>query len=529
MTLRMDRRRLLEACGSLALFAGLDRHARAWNKPVFEGSPFTLGVASGDPLPDGFVIWTRLAPQPREETGGMPRLVVPVRWEVASDAGFIQVVRAGESLARPELAHSVHVEVSGLQPARPYWYRFLVDGAGYSPAGLVRTAPAPHAMPARLRMAVAGCQAWPQGWFGAFRHLAQEPELDAVFHYGDYIYEGSGAESAAKYVILDAAGARAPRQHERGEAYMLSDYRCRYGQYKSDPDLIAAHAAAAFISSFDDHEIDNNWAGNADQDGTPAEVFALRRFAAMQAWYEHMPVRAAQFPRAGGNAMYRRLDYGRLLRLHVLDTRSHRSDQLCESSGQQACRAQETPDSTMLGAAQEAWLGEGLRNGARWNLLAQQVRLMPFVRREGDGRLLAPPSDTWDGYPAARARLVQAIDERGLSNVVVATGDAHVHNIGVVPLRDGELDGPAAATEFLCSSITSGGDGNDAVSPHLLNGSNPHQALRIDRRGYQTFDITAQQWRTDVKVMDQVQRPGGRISTAASFSVTPDRPALNKA
>ena len=515
----LDRRRLIAGAGGAVLFTGLARAERVWASPRFSDDPFALGVASGDPWPDGFVIWTRLAPRPLEDHGGMPPAAVPVRWQVAQDDRFSRIARQGEAVARPELAHSVHVEIGGLQPGRPYWYRFHVEGADPSPVGMARTAPASGSLPDRLRLAVAGCQAYPNGWYDAWRHISREPDLDAVFHYGDYIYEGG----PSSFVIKDAAGRTVDRNHLDSEIYSLDDYRRRYALYKSDPDLQAAHAAAAFIMSFDDHEVDNNWAGAYDQDGTPPEAFLLRRYVAIQAWYEHVPVRRAQFPRPEGLTMYRRLDYGGLLRMHVLDTRSYRSDQLCERAGETVCRVQGAEE-TMLGAAQEDWLAQGLRTSdARWNLIAQQVRVMPLRRRGPDGATLPVPTDAWSGYPAARARLVQAIRDANLANVVIASGDAHMHNVGTVPIRDDEPDGPAAATEFLVSSISSGGDGAP-VTPGIqayLDGDNPNMALANFQRGYDTFDITPSEWRTDVKVMDRVQSPGGALSTLARFAVDP--------
>ncbi len=182
----IDRRYLLKVGGSIALIAGLSR-APLFAQPL-GANPFTLGVASGDPWPDGFVIWTRLAPQPLDEHGGMPAVRVPVRWEVAEDEQFSRVVRKGEAIAIPELAHSVHVEVDGLQPHRHYWYRFLVAGSDVSQVGMVRTAPARDAAVQRLRVGVAGCQHYETGFYDAWAYLAREPDLDAIFHYGDYIY-----------------------------------------------------------------------------------------------------------------------------------------------------------------------------------------------------------------------------------------------------------------------------------------------------------------------------------------------------
>ncbi|MET0310159.1 MAG: alkaline phosphatase D family protein [Sphingomonas sp.] len=528
-TLVLDRRRLLAGAGGLTLFAGLG--SVAWAAPKFTRYPFSLGVASGDPWPDGFVIWTRLAPEPLAEHGGMPMAAVAVRWEVSEDARFTRIVRSGEAVARPELAHSVHVEVGGLKPRRPYWYRFLVEGAEVSPVGMARTAPAANSPVDRIRMAVAGCQALPHGWYDAWRHLSEEPDLDAVFHYGDYIYETGNHPAPKNLLIRDAAGNLVDRTHFGDEIYSVDDYRRRYAQYKSDPDLQAAHAAAAFVMSFDDHEVDNNWASKFDQDGTPPEAFLLRRFAAMQAWYEHMPVRRAQLPGPGGITMYRRLDFGSLLRMHVLDTRSYRDDQPCEKPGETACRTTNRPETTIMGAAQEAWLADGFRNTARWNLIAQQVFVMPLYEAgPGGTRHLRPGPDAWSGYPAARARLTRSIAEHKLTNVVIATGDAHIHAVGTVPMRDDEPDGPAAAVEFLATSITSGGDGSPGEIPRhkALRADSPNVALLNDQRGYQTYDITPKEWRTDVKVIDRVQSPGGKLGTLARFAVTPDKSELHR-
>ena len=523
----IDRRRLLAAAGGMALFAGFAPVSAAM--PKFRRYPFSLGVASGDPWPDGFVIWTRLAPEPLAEHGGMPMVAVPVRWEVSEDARFARIVRSGEAVARPELAHSVHVEVDGLRPHRPYWYRFHVEGAEASTAGTARTAPAGGDMVDRLRLAVAGCQAYPHGWYEAWGHLSEEADLDAVFHYGDYIYETAGHPGAAHLQVRDAAGGIVDRSHFGDEIYSLDDYRRRYAQYKGDRHLQAAHAAAAFVMSFDDHEVDNNWAGRFDQDGAPPEVFALRRFAAMQAWYEHMPVRRAQLPGPRGIVMHRRLDFGALLRMHILDTRSYRGDQPCTEPGETICRTGD-PNAPLLGAGQDAWLDKGLRNKAAWNLIAQQVFVMPLYETAGDGlRKLRAGPDSWSGYPGARKRLVRSIARHDLTNVIIATGDAHIHAVGTVPARDDEPDGPAVATEFLSTSITSGGDGSaEPLERHkALLAASPNVALLNDQRGYQTYDITPREWRTDVKVMDRVQTPGGSLGTLARFVVTPEKALPN--
>lgn len=515
--MQLDRRTLLSTLGKLAIVGGLAPQS-LFAAPL-GANPFTLGVASGDPWPDGFVIWTRLAPRPLDEHGGMPHAAVPVRWEIAEDQGFSRIARKGETLARPELGHSVHVEASGLAPHRPYWYRFMTAGSDVSPVGMARTAPAADALVDRLRIGVAGCQHWEAGHFDAWGHLAREDDLDLIFHYGDYIYEGAAKPLGGKVV----------RQHVGGEIYSLDDYRRRHAQYKSDPHLQAAHAACAFAVSFDDHEIDNNWAGEIDQDGTPPEYFLLRRMAGFQAWYENMPVRRAQLPDGQGITAYRRLDYGRLLRMHVLDTRSHRSDQPCNDGKLQPCPTEAHVSPTMLGSSQENWLDEGFSNDAVWNLVAQQVLTMPYARHNPGQSETWTSYDTWDGYRPARARLIDCIRKHDLTNVVIASGDFHRNFVGTLPEREEALDGKMAAIEFLATSMTSGGDGGPIVEMERDLSDNPHMKLVNDQRGYHLFEIGPKTWETDVKIINRVQVSGGKISTLASYIATPDTPELHEA
>lgn len=511
------RRDLVKAGLSLALLGGVGT-PRLLAQPNFRTDPFTLGIAAGDPLPDGFVIWTRLVPEPQTPDGGMPPQSVPIRWEVAEDPAFRKIARSGTTIADANLAHSVHVEVDGLRAHRPYWYRFIVAGGGASPVGMARTAPASGAPLDQLRLAMVGCQDLEMGFFTAYAHLAREADLDVIFHYGDYIYE------------MGTRTTPSPRKHLSAEVHTLDSYRRRYAQYKADPDLQAAHAAAAFVMSFDDHEIDDNWAGEFDKDGNPPSVFALRKAAALQAWYEHVPVRRAQRPGADGARMYRRLDYGDLVRMHVLDTRSHRSDQLCESSGLthddlNACIPVDEPGRTMIGAAQEAWLERGLVNDARWNFVAQQVLFMPYDARKDGASAPVVGKDNWNGYPLARQRLIDSISRHDLKNVVIGSGDLHQHVVGSVPRRTEDLEGPAIASEFLATSISSSGTGGPryAGEDHAMD-HNPNVKLLNNQRGYQLFTVTPDRWRAEVKVMDQVDSPGGSISTLATFAVDPERP-----
>lgn len=519
---QFNRRNLILAGVGIPMLTGLS-HSPLRAQPL-GANPFTLGVASGDPWPDGFVIWTRLAPRPLDERGGMPAVRVPVRWEVSENDSFTRVVRQGEAVARPEMGHSVHVEVEGLKPYRRYWYRFAVAGSDLSNVGTAVTAPLAGETVQRLRIGIGGCNHYAQGFYDAWEHLSREPDLDLVFHYGDYIYEGGGAVAPTA-----GQGAAPARQHFGGEIYSLDDYRRRYAQYKSDPGLIAVHAASAFACSFDDHEVDNNWAGAYDQDGTPPEVFMLRRFAALQAWYENMPVRRAQFPTLAGVKAYRRLDYGRLLRMHVLDTRSYRDDQPCDDRFRGNACPPEARSANMLGQAQETWLDEGLGHETNWNLLAQQVIMMPldFRSETGGGEGLFA-TDLWDGYRPARQRLIDTLRRRRLTNVVVASGDNHRHGAGEIPVDDRALDGEKAAVEFLASSISSGGNGEGEKKTASLMPDNPHWQMYTDRRGYQLFDITPREWVTSVKVIDKVSEPGGIMSTLGVYAAEPHQAKLHK-
>jgi alkaline phosphatase D len=418
--LDLDRRRLLKIAAGLGLIAitPLAPSTRVWARPAFARYPFSLGIASGDPSADGAVIWTRLAPEPLRG-GGMPMRAVEVGWEVAADEGMRRVIKRGTAIAAPMLGHSVHVELNGLQPGREYWYRFVAGGEA-SQVGRLKTAPAAGAAVNRIRFTLCGCQHYETGYFSAYRHLAAE-RPDFVFHSGDYIYEFRPG-----YEYRPRPTPRV-RRHNGGETYTLDDYRNRYALYKSDPDLMAAHRAAPFIVTWDDHEVDNNWAGQRDQDGTDPARFLLRRAAAFQAWYEHMPVRRAQMPRGPDLRLYRSFSFGNLIDLHALDTRQYRSDQACGDRTLAGCAAATDPARTILGSGQERWLDERLAQGrATWTVLGQQV---PIYLRDFDGRTRARVlnMDTWDGYQAARDRLNGSLRRRGIRNAVALSGDVHLH------------------------------------------------------------------------------------------------------
>ncbi|WP_206241925.1 alkaline phosphatase D family protein [Novosphingobium terrae] len=507
--------------------------------PRFTDYPFALGVASGDPAPDGFVIWTRLCPRPAEQHYGMPRAPMVVSWEVAPDEAFATIIAKGEALASPELGHSVHVEVGGLSPDRVWFYRFRIAGQ-VSAAGRSRTLPLPGARVDRLRFAVAGCQHYEHGHYTAWAHIAQEP-VDFVFHYGDYIYETN--EKGAETLTIQGNPFPRARKHNNDEPYSLDDYRQRYAQYKTDPHLQAAHAAAPFWMSLDDHEIDNDWADRWDQDGTPPEVFLYRRAAAFQAYYEHMPLRRAAMPDGSHMQMYRGARYGDLMNAFVLDTRQYRSDQIGEAEklpgGDKLAPmtpAAYDPARTMMGDAQEQWLFNGLaKSGTRWNLIAHQVMLMHLVGRAGGGAK-GFNMDRWSGYMHSRRRLLAHIDKACPGNVVTVSGDAHRHYAGDVVQDEGapQTDwrakpGKVITTEFLGTSVSSGDDGMGELNTPQQLADNPVLKATIDRRGYVLCDMGRDLFHADLKVIDRVSSPGGTLSTYASFAVERGHPGMHKA
>ncbi|MEO3780292.1 alkaline phosphatase D family protein [Micromonospora sp. B11E3] len=492
--------------GLAAAIAGFSA-APAWADPALVDEPFTLGVASGDPLPDGVVLWTRLAPDPLavDGSGGMPPQVVEVNWQVAEDERFSEVVRAGAARATPELGHSVHVEVTGLRPDREYFYRFRV-GRYLSPVGRTRTAPAYGADPRQLAFAFVSCQNLPAGHFTAYRHLAEE-DLDLVLHLGDYIYEGPGT-SAIGRPHLPAT-----------EIFSLADYRIRHAQYKTDPDLQLAHARFPWAVTWDDHEVENNYADGTSEDAKQSEEsFLLRRAQAYQVYYEHMPLRRASIPQGPDMRLYRRLSYGNLAQFDILDGRQYRSDQVPTGM--------DDPSRTMLGTAQEQWLLDGLSaSRARWNVLGNQTVMTEADRDPGPGKQLG--NDNWNGYAAARQRLFDGVVERGVQNMVVVTGDAHCSMVSDLKQNFDDQSSRTVGVEFLGTSITSGGNGAemDTRGREWL-ASNPHMRFYNGRRGYVRCLLDHDRFRTDYRVVPYVTEPGAPVSTRASFVVENGRPGV---
>jgi alkaline phosphatase D len=499
----------LAAGATLAPFASLPfvRHARA-----ADVDRFTLGVASGCPRPESVVLWTRLLGPDLPER-------LSVTWEVSRDEGFHDIAQSGVALAEGASAHSVHVDVTGLAPGRWYWYRFGALG-GRSGVGRTRTAPAAGANEV-LQFAIASCQRWDHGYYAAWRHMADE-DLDLVLFLGDYIYESAPAPASAKRV----------RAHSgTGAATTLQQYRDRHAQYKGDPALQRMHAAAPWIMVWDDHEVENDYAN--DRGSTLAEDFMARRAAAYQAYWEHMPFPAVLRPRAAAMRIFERYDWGRLARIHAVDDRQYRDHQACMRPGHgpgtvtpRDCPELLDPRRTMLGAEQERWLADGWSTRHGWNLLAQQTLMARFSWRDGPVGLYW--TDGWDGYPAARARLLGAAVERQATNVVVLGGDVHANYVADLKLDFDDATSHAVATEFCGTSITSEGMPQSRIEAALP--FNPHIRYgHADQHGYTRFALDAKALRAQLRVVDDVLDPASGIRTAASFVVEAGRPGAHAA
>lgn len=465
-------------------------------------NPFTLGVASGDPLPDGVVLWTRLALDPLagDGLGGMPSRSFQVSWQVARDARFQHVVRAGSATALPGSAHSVHVEVSGLAPGREYWYRFRT-GRWLSEPARTLTAPWPGTTPASLAMSFVSCANFEAGWFTAYRRMAED-HPDLVLHLGDYQYEGKGRTGL-------------PREHAGPETMDLATYRLRHAQYKTDPDLQAAHAVAPWLLIWDDHEVDNNYAGLMPEKPAEATTFAERRTAAYRAYYENMPLRRASIPAGPTMQLFRRIQWGELATFHMLDTRQYRDDQACGDGWRTGCTDADLASRSLPGATQEEWLTKGFRESrARWDVIGQQVF---FASRDSNSSpaITTVSMDAWDGYSASRERVTKSWLDAKVRNPVVLTGDVHQSwaNDLLADYRD-----PASAvvgSELVCTSITSGGNGTDTETGALA--WNPHLKFNNNLRGYVNTTIRPQEMRADFRAVHQVTVKDQPAFTKASF------------
>jgi alkaline phosphatase D len=526
-----NRRQLLKllcaSAGSLWL------EPSAWSQVRLAGNPFTLGVASGSPTADSVVLWTRLHSRNLLVPGHGPDPVT-VRWEMAHDEQFTRMAQSGQALADAQLAHAVHVEVGGLDSDRWYFYRFLV-GDAISPVGRTRTFPKPDAAVKRLRLAYASCQKWEDGYFTAWRHMREE-NVDAVMFLGDYIYEYPGTGSRL-------------RTPGGGWVVSLDDYRRRYALYRGDADLQTMHAACPWLLTWDDHEVQNDYAGlQAGNSGAfdPAQPanFAARRAAAYQAWYEHMPVRSsvllqglAGLQQGAEMRIYQRLEYGQLASLYLLDARQYKDPQVCNKGdavgssrlNPATCAQWQDPRRSLLGQRQERWLYQEFASArsreTHWNVIGQQTLLGERRFKTVFGHSLW--NDGWDGYSAARSRLTDSLRQQQVANPVVLGGDVHENWVGHVKADYADPGSASVGVEFCGTSITSRTGGGARTAEILAD--NPHFVFAdAQRKGYGVVEFTPDHLTTSLRAVDDVMRQNTRIETLARFTVQAGRPMLER-
>ncbi|MER5884471.1 alkaline phosphatase D family protein [Streptomyces sp. NPDC001941] len=521
-----SRRSVVKAAAATAVVAApLLAAATATASADERGPAFLHGVASGDPLPDGVLLWTRVTPSPEAVPGSGLGAATEVAWEVAEDKAFGRLIAKGSLTTGPDTDHTVKADVRGLRPAAVYYFRFRA-GDAVSPVGRTRTAPAADTA-AGVRFGVVSCANWEAGYFAAYRHLAARTDLDAVLHLGDYIYEYATGGYPATGVV---------REHEpKHEITTLADYRTRHGKYKTDPDLQAVHAAHPVVAIWDDHEFANDaWSGGAENHtpGTEGD-WADRQRAGKRAYFEWMPVR----PSTEGT-VYRRLRFGKLADLHLLDLRSFRSQQVKIGSGHV-----DDPERTITGRAQLDWLKAGLAaSDATWQLVGTSVMISPVAFGSVPAHLLGPLGkllglpegglainvDQWDGYTDDRKELLKHLTDRGIRNTVFLTGDIHMAWANDVPVNAATypLSRPAA-TEFVVTSVTSDNiDDILHVAPNTVStvaevaiqAANRHvKWLDMDSHGYGVLDVTAERSQMDYYVLSDRRKQDATTSWTRSY------------
>lgn len=520
----LNRRVLLQRAAALASasVAGAVLSGCEWptqERPKLSGYPFTLGIASGDPVSDGFVMWTRLAPNPFDRDS-IADESVPVVWEVASDAEMQTVLQQGTVIARRALAHSVHVEARGLPSQRPFWYRFRIPGGDASAIGRAWTAPQVGSALERLRFAVASCQHYEQGYFTPYGMIAKDAP-DLIVHLGDYIYESSWGEPV--------------RRHEGPEPTTLEEYRDRHALYKTESYLQAAHAQCPWLLTWDDHEVENDYQGSESEDWEDPAAFVKRRAAAYQAYFEHMPLRHIAVPRASGMQLYQRSIFGDLVDFAMMDNRQYRSPAACrtkEHGGGQLVTAEckELFDSgrSMLGPDQEKWLDSAFsRSKSLWNVVGNGEMFSRLRQKTKDGAE-GWWTDDWNGFPNARERVVGAMVKSKLSNPVVITGDIHSFWVNDVKENFNDANSPTVATELVGTSITSSGVPYEQFAAMLPD--NPHvKFFESRKRGYMLCDVNRKAFLADLRIVDDIRDPKTKGSSLAKFAIEAGRPGAQKA
>ncbi|MGV9317445.1 alkaline phosphatase D family protein [Streptomyces sp. NPDC003660] len=525
-TLAPSRRTVVKAAAATAVLAG--PLAAALPARAATAAPvFRHGVASGDPLPDGVLLWTRVTPVPEALPGSGIGPDTEVGWTVARDKAFTDVVATGSTTATAATDHTVKADIRGLQPGTDYWFRFTSGGAD-SPVARTRTAPSADAAVPGLRFGVVSCANWEAGYFSPYRHLAARGDLDAWLHLGDYVYEYGTGEYGTRGTVV--------RPHSpTHEILTLADYRIRHATYKTDPDLQALHLAAPVVAIWDDHEFaDNAWSGGAANHTEGAEgAWAARQAAAKQAYFEWMPVRPAL-----AGTTYRRLRFGKLADLSLLDLRSFRSQQAATASG-----AVDDPDRTLTGRAQLDWLKAGLKaSDTKWRLVGNSVMISPFAVGALSADLLRPlakllglpqegiavNTDQWDGYTDDRRELLAHLKANAIGNTVFLTGDIHMAWANDVPYDAGTYPLSASAgTEFVVTSLTSDNlddivkvpEGSvSAVAAPVIQAANRHvHWVDTDRHGYGVLDITSERAQMDYYVISDRTNPNATSAWARSY------------
>ena len=502
---RFSRRQLLEYASMLAVgsFFCPVRQTYANRAINFTDYPFKLGVASGDPVSEGIVLWTRLAPDPYDLIA-LPQQSIPVAWQVAEDEKMRKVVQSGTSFAHAEHAHSVHVEVHGLKPDREYFYCFIA-GKEKSPVGRTRTLPLMGKRLQDFRFAFASCQDFTNGYFAAYHDMVrQDPQL--IVHTGDYIYESIYKDGVRRIPVP--------------VAITLDDYRLLHACYKLDPHLQEAHAAAPWLLIWDDHEVENDWGGNYSESISDPEKFLRRKTAAIKAYCEHLPLRLSIRRQPGGLRIYQRTVIGDLLELNLLDCRQYRDQPPClDETGRaplqiKSCEEALSDERSMVGREQEEWLSRGFGDsGAKWNTLVQPTYMAPFDYVKGEDSVYK--TDGWDGYAASRQRILDMIVNKHIENPVSIGGEIHAFYAGVVNADAFDFYSPPALSEVLCTSISSGGGGDQRYTGTLdLFSENPFARFFENRvRGYALCNVNHRRWHTALRAIEDVQDPTSPGST----------------
>ena len=474
------------------------------------GDPFTLGVASGDPTDQSVILWTRLAIDSLNG-GGMPAKDIEVLWEVSSTDAFDDIVSSGLVTAEERFGHAVHIDVPLSTGESIVFYRFRI-GDYVSPIGKTRLS-SPSGSTTPIKVAAVSCQNYTDGFYNAYADLVEQSP-DLVTFLGDYIYE-SGVGT------LDATTVRL---HNSDEIKDLVAYRNRYALYRSDPLLQAAHAVCPWVITWDDHEVENNYANLTPQDSADAEGHAARRAAAYQAWWEHMPVRLSP-PTDESLTIYRQFSWGDLLNLLVVDGRQYRDDQACGDavlSTQPACDEALDPARTMLGAEQEKWFSENINDTTKvWNVMANQTVMTDI--RLGAAVL---NYDQWDGYAPDRHRILSDVVDQGVENFVVLTGDIHLAGVGQLTIDSNPTT--AMGAEFVSTSISSSGnvstdtEGLLIALPNIIDAETSH-------RGYTLHTLTANDWTAEYRIVENNLVEDTSTSVWKTFKVMAGSPAITEA